>query len=192
MKKKTIVITGSTSFIARKFIERNKYKYKFIKLNKENGYNFGKKIIIKNKKIDYFIHTAFIKNLKKNNYKKNYQSNINGIINSLDFCKKRNIKFIFLSSYLYGKSKKIPIDEDCKINPHNIYAKCKQECENLCLQYANRYKIDIVSLRIFNIYGQINDNNFLISNILNLVKRDKFEKKLFYLKIINQKEIIYI
>ena len=70
MKKETIIITGSNSFIARKFIEINKYKYNLIKLNKKNGYSFSKKISVKNKKIDYFIHAAFIKDLKKNNMAK--------------------------------------------------------------------------------------------------------------------------
>tara|TARA_Y100001970_G_C14259157_1_gene878203 strand:+ start:4412 stop:5266 length:855 start_codon:yes stop_codon:yes gene_type:complete len=173
-----IIVTGSNSFIGNKIISKYNKRYNFIPYNKKNGYDLKSKLIVTHSKIDYIIHTAFIKNISTKKNDSDYKANILGVKNCLNLCKKYNAKFIFLSTYVYGKTDKLPISENQKTNPHNSYSKCKLACEKLCKIYSNKYNIDVAVLRIFNVYGKIQNKNFLISNILQLVKKNYGSKNI--------------
>ena len=71
-----------------------------------------------------------------------------------------------MSSYFYGPPNYIPVDENHLLSPHNPYSNTKYLSEEICRGYANDYNMDIVSLRLFNIYGKGQKGNFLIPDIL--------------------------
>jgi UDP-glucose 4-epimerase len=81
--------------------------------------------------------------------------NILGTINifkaSVDLKVKRVI--FASSSSVYGDQKKLPLKEDMVPNPISPYGLQKYVCEQFAKLFSNLYKIPIVSLRYFNVYG---------------------------------------
>lgn len=74
------------------------------------------------------IHLAAKTSVKDsfNNPYEVYRTNLIGTLNVLEFCKSRNIKkFIYMSSYVYGQPKYLPVDEKHPVNPHSPYHKSK-------------------------------------------------------------------
>ena len=88
------------------------------------------------------------------------------------FCAKKKVnKIIFLNAYPYGPPIKLPISEDHALQPHSPYNSSKLISEELLFKYLIG-KTDVVSLRVFNIYGKLQANNFLIPTIINQAKKN--------------------
>lgn len=98
--------------------------------------------------------------------------NVLGTINTLEFCKKRKLSIIFLSSYLYGTPKYFPIDENHPIGLNNPYALSKKMAEDAIKFYGENHGIAYNILRPFNIYGKGQDRRFLIPTIIEQVKNE--------------------
>ena len=193
---KTIIISGSSGFIGNYIKNQFSKKFNIISLEKKNNYNMKRKINIKYKgKIDYFIHTAFQIDLKKFSKEEYFHLNYLGVLNALEFCKNNNIIFIFLSTYLYGKPKYLPIDTKHPINPHNYYSLSKYKCEKLCYEFKNTYNINSIILRLFNIYGVGQRVGYIFSDILNQINNETiylkhFQSKRDYLHIEDFAELL--
>lgn len=152
-----ILITGAGGFIGGNL-------YRFLKKTKnivipfsKNNIEFKKKNLEKYLKYcKILIHCvgSGVINYKKENKKKHYNNNIKTIeilISAIKNAKNRKIHIIFLSSQaVYGKNKKIPINENCPVKPSTIYGKTKYLSEVKLLK-SNIKKITI--LRLFSIYG---------------------------------------
>ena len=129
--------------------------------------------VMKIESVDIVIHLAgkTEKNLEWEEY---FENNIIGTLNILKYCVEKNIKkIIFVSSYVYGDPKYLPIDEQHPINPHNLYTKSKFLGEELCKKFSEMYDLNVTVLRPFNIFtGSINKNN-LISNLISSIDSKK-------------------
>jgi UDP-glucose 4-epimerase len=102
-----------------------------------------------------------------------YFTNILGTLNVLEFCRLRNIKkFIFMSSYVYGQPKYLPIDEKHPINPHSPYHKSKLIAEQLCKNYSLDFGIDVVTLRPFLLYGPDVKPYMFISTVIQQINNN--------------------
>ena len=64
---------------------------------------------------------------------------------------------------------KLPIDENHQLQPHSPYNSSKLISEELLFKYLIE-KTNVVSLRVFNIYGKHQAENFLIPTIINQAK----------------------
>ena len=87
---------------------------------------------------------------------KNYfDANVVGTFNLLQIAFKYKIKkFIYAaSSSCYGIPKKYPTDEKSEIFTKYPYALTKKLGEDLVRHWSEVYKINCVSLRLFNVYG---------------------------------------
>ena len=63
-------------------------------------------------------------------------------------------RFIFLSSAaVYGNPKALPVGETQPLSPLSPYGFHKWQCEQLCLEFAEVYKLPTASVRIFSAYG---------------------------------------
>lgn len=98
-----------------------------------------------------------------------YRANLLGTVNSLEFCKSRNISMTFVSAYVYGHPESLPIKENSKITPSNPYALSKRLAEEVCEFYALNFDLPITVLRPFNVYGVGQDEKFLIPSIIKQV-----------------------
>ena len=98
--------------------------------------------------------------------------NLLGTINALDYCMRHEAKLILLSSYLYGNPKSLPIPETTNLEPTNPYALSKKVSEEVCQFYCKFFKINVIVLRPFNVYGPGQPQNSLIPEIIDQVKNN--------------------
>jgi len=84
-----------------------------------------------------------------------FEANVRGTLNMLEIA--RNVqaeKFLYAaSSSCYGIPKIYPTPETSKISPEYPYALTKYLGEEMVLHWGHVYKIPVVSLRLFNVFG---------------------------------------
>jgi len=101
------------------------------------------------------------------------ETNTLGTLRSLEYCKKHQANMVYISSYLYGNAKTLPINEEAPVYTPNPYALSKKNAEDYCRLFANSYGVNTVILRPFNIYGFNQNPSFLIPEIINQVLQKK-------------------
>ncbi len=82
--------------------------------------------------------------------------NINGTLNLLELCREFQVrKFVFgSSSSVYGASGRAPFSEDqVDLRPISPYAATKLAGEMLSYTYAHLFKVPVICLRFFTVYG---------------------------------------
>jgi UDP-glucose 4-epimerase len=95
-----------------------------------------------------------------------YQNNINSTIRLLKIVKKSQAKIIFMSSYIYGSPKYLPVDENHPISITNPYMGSKYLSEQVCVEICNQLSIEFVVFRLFNIYSPGFCKGRLVSDLL--------------------------
>ena len=135
----------------------NKFKnFKFIKLDVYNKKALDK--LFKKNKFDYVYHLAAQAGVRYSieNPQKYYNSNIIGFTNLLEVLRKNKVKKIIYasSSSVYGDSKKFPLKENLILKPKNIYALSKKFNEDLANVYKDLYKLNILGIRFFTVFGE--------------------------------------
>ena len=96
-------------------------------------------------------------------------TNVGSTVCLLEFSRKINAKFIFLSSYMYGKPEYLPIDETHPTSVLNPYALSKYLAEEACKFYAKNFQVSVSVLRVFNIYGPGQKSTFLIPYVVSQI-----------------------
>jgi UDP-glucose 4-epimerase len=126
--------------------------------------------------VDTVIHLAAktsISNSISNPYD-TYYTNMVGTLNILDYAvKKKTNNIIYVSTYVYGYPRYIPVDENHPLSPHSQYNKSKLISEKLCEFYSEDHKLNIVTLRPFNIYGPSLNSSFISSSIRKVINNEK-------------------
>ncbi len=169
---KHILISGFNSYIGNHFCKKYKKKYKIINY-KEDINNISKfKLFTKKKKIDFFIHFASLSRIQcdvnKKLCKRTNFSSIKNIINYFNTLKFKP-NFIFMSSsHVYTNSSN-KIREEHKKKPKSLYGKLKLQSENYLKKNYKKYCI----LRLFNVYGKNQPENFFIPDINKKIKLQK-------------------
>jgi UDP-glucose 4-epimerase len=113
-----------------------------------------------------------------------YTQNVVSSINLIDTCREFGVKnFVFSSTAaMYGIPESLPISENSKIQPINIYGYTKSVIERMLQDYNHVFGMNCVSLRYFNACGadeqmRTGECHFpeihLIPNILQSVGTDK-------------------
>jgi len=104
------------------------------------------------------------------------ENNVTGTQQVLEFMKERRInKLIFASSSsIYGNNKNIPFREsDEANNPISPYAFTKKAGELLTHTYHRLYKIDVINLRLFTVYGPRQRPDLAIHKFVKSILNDK-------------------
>lgn len=82
------------------------------------------------------------------------QVNVIGTVNVFEAARLTDAKIVFASSAaVYGVPTKIPIPEDHQLKPISFYGLTKVVDEFYCEAYHETHGLQVVSLRLFNIYG---------------------------------------
>jgi len=99
-----------------------------------------------------------------------YSNNVDSTLLALKIAHCNGAAFLFMSSYVYGKPRYLPIDERhpvCAVNP---YMGSKLVGEEICRQLSKMMEIPLVILRGFNIYGNNKIVGRLISDVIDAVR----------------------
>ena len=133
----------------------------FNEINKDIAYN----VPIRPSVVVYILNQAAATD--KLEYIEYILSNIYGFINILNASSKNKIKAIYYasSSSVYGDQKKYPVTEKFNLFPKNIYAKTKYLNEQIANFYYKKFRISLVGLRLFTVYGKWGRPDMLLFKI---------------------------
>jgi len=95
-----------------------------------------------------------------------YDANVLGTVNVLDTCRRSNLPVVFVSSYVYGNPRSLPIAEDHPLQPLNPYSHTKILAEDAVRYYQSQFGVRATVVRPFNIYGPGQDERFLLPTII--------------------------
>lgn len=109
------------------------------------------------KNADYVFHLAALADIVPSieNPESYFQANVTGTLNVLQAAKHANIKKLVYaaSSSCYGIPDTYPTAETEEISPMYPYALTKRMGEELVMHWGELYKLPVISLRLFNVYG---------------------------------------
>ena len=190
---KKILVTGSSGFIGTQLLSKlsKDNKYKIIKMDRSFGDITNTATWNNVPKCEIVIHLAgktFVPDSWKNP-EIFINTNVAGTHLVLNYCRKNNSKLIYLSSYLYGNTKKIPIDENEPVKTTNPYMLSKNISEDLCDFYSKNYGVNVLILRPFNVYGPNQKEHFLIPSI---IKQVNLEKEIKVKDLKPKRDFIYV
>lgn len=205
--KKEILVTGGAGFIGSHLVEKlinNKKVSKVViidnfldgtKKNLKNVLNHRKIKIIKLdlldlnkknksfKKIDTVVHLAALSDVVPSidKPKKYIINNFVGTLNVLELMRINGIKRIIYtaSSSCYGDRPKIPTSEKDIINCKYPYSYSKYISETLIKHYSDLYKLEYISLRLFNVYGTRSRTTGAYGAVFGIFLKQKLEGKPF-------------
>jgi nucleoside-diphosphate-sugar epimerase len=115
--------------------------------------------------------------------------NLFGTIEALNYCKSRNAKLVYVSSYLYGNPQKLPISESDELSVNNPYALTKKLAEEACQFYAKSFGVPVTILRPFNVYGTGQSDQFLIPSLISQVSK---KNEIFVKDLEPKRDYLYI
>lgn len=84
------------------------------------------------------------------------ETNVKGFLNILECCKNENLDNIIYasSSSVYGNSSRLTFSEEDDTNqPISVYGATKKSNEVMASTYSSLYKLKIIGLRFFTVYG---------------------------------------
>jgi UDP-glucuronate 4-epimerase len=159
-------------------------------LNKSNNFIFKKidftkkdklEIYFRRNKFDYVMHFGAQAGVRYSIQKpeKYISNNFIGFANILELSRIFKIKKIIYasSSSVYGEQNKFPLKETITPNPKNIYAATKRLNEDMANDFSEIYKMDIIGLRLFTVYGEWGRPDMFIMKYLKYF----FTNKIFFL-----------
>jgi UDP-glucose 4-epimerase len=176
-EEKQVVVTGGAGFIGsnlcRKLLEQgakvtafdNLYsgKLKFIEDLIDKGLNFVQADVrdpealekaTKNSEIIFHLAAQTSVPFSMINPNEDCEINVIGTLNALNAGRKAGARVVFASSAaVYGNPEKRPTPETYPVKPVSFYGLTKLVGENYCRFYKENYGLEVVMLRIFNVYG---------------------------------------
>jgi len=187
---KTILITGGAGFIGQNLVKHFQKKYKILIIDNLSSKGVRKKFLfdnknvnfinkdisnfsnilksLKDKKVDYLIHSAahFANENSIINPEKDLKTNILGTLNMLKYSKKKKVKkFIYLSSSCVYGERPFANEEDF-LNPvETPYAISKYSAELYVQFFKDFHKINASIVRVFNTYGP-GELNYKYRNVI--------------------------
>lgn len=157
--KRRILITGGRGYIGRHLVHALQEKDYAVMVYTEDV----RKPVSEKWKAEVIIHLAAKRTGDEHEIE---ETNVLGTKNILEACRQWKAKCIVASSCgVYGNPAENPVKEEASVNPFNAYNKSKVEAEALCKEYEELYNLKIIILRLFNIYGNNNQNEFLIRTL---------------------------
>jgi UDP-N-acetylglucosamine 4-epimerase len=111
--------------------------------------------------MDYIFHQAALGSVPRSieNPAATNDTNINGFLNMLIACRDNKVKRLIYasSSSVYGDNADLPKIEEKTGNPLSPYAVTKQVNELYAKVFSDLYKMEIIGLRYFNVFGKYQD-----------------------------------
>ncbi|MBF0207274.1 MAG: SDR family oxidoreductase [Oligoflexia bacterium] len=135
------------------------------------------------KNIDYVFHLGALADIVPSIEKpfEYHTTNVDGTFNVLNAALKFGVKkFVYAaSSSCYGIPGHFPTDETAAISPQYPYALTKYLAESYVLHWGKVYKLPVVSLRLFNVYGPRARTSGTYGAVFGVFLKQKLEQKPF-------------
>ncbi|MCP4130488.1 MAG: SDR family oxidoreductase [bacterium] len=135
------------------------------------------------KDIDYVFHLAALADIVPSieNPVSYHQSNTDGTVNVLMAARKYNIKrFVYAaSSSCYGIPDNYPTKETDEMRPQYPYALTKYIGEQYAMHWGQVYKLPVISLRLFNVYGPRSRTSGTYGAVFGVFLKQKLANKPF-------------
>lgn len=181
---KRILVTGSSGFVGRNLVEELKgHNVEVVTLTDSEGHrsdirDWQTVKEIENIDIVYHLAAKTYVPFSFENPREVYEVNLLGTLNILELCRLREVeKMVFVSSYVYGQPRYLPINEKHPVQPTNPYMRSKVLGEELCSAYNNDFGLKCIILRPFNVYGVGQSGDLLIPTIISQLQAGKIELK---------------
>tara|TARA_Y200000002_G_C22587935_1_gene623828 strand:+ start:171 stop:1136 length:966 start_codon:yes stop_codon:yes gene_type:complete len=187
LNQKNYEIIGIDNFDKYYSIKLKKDRLKI--LNKHSNFKFSKIDIcnqnrinsfFKKKKFEYIYHLAAQAGVRYSieNPKSYINNNIYGFFNILECIKINKPKKIFYasSSSVYGDMKIFPLVENKVSSQKNVYSLSKKFNEDIAEIYSNIYKIKLVGLRFFTVYGEWGRPDMFYLKYLESIRKNEIVK----------------
>jgi len=102
-----------------------------------------------------------------------FKINLEGTLNMLEFSRKKECKFILLSSVsVFDYFNRLPLNENSIKKPTSPYGAAKLAAEAYCQAFFRTYNMDTRIVRIFNTYGP-GMKHLFISDMINKINDSK-------------------
>ena len=104
------------------------------------------------------------------------RTNVRGTMVLLEMARKTGVrKFVFASSSsIYGVANRVPFSEEDTCNlPISPYAATKLAGEKICFTYSHLYRLPVVCLRFFTVFGPRQRPDLAIHKFTKLIQQDK-------------------
>ncbi|SUP39814.1 UDP-glucose 4-epimerase GalE [Veillonella criceti] len=116
--------------------------------------------LLKEKQIDGVMHFAAHSQVGESmvNPMIYYENNVVGSFRLIESVRQAGVKYFVFSSTaaVYGEPEEVPIKEDARLAPTNVYGRTKLMIEQMLQDYSNIYGLRYVALRYFNAAGADN------------------------------------
>lgn len=133
--------------------------------------------------VDFVFHLAALADIVPSieNPMSYHKSNVDGTVNVLQACKKYGVKKIVYaaSSSCYGIPDNYPTRETDEIRPQYPYALTKNIGEQYLMHWGNIYKIPVIALRLFNVYGPRSRTSGTYGAVFGVFLKQKLSNKPF-------------
>lgn len=157
-------------------IFKSNKNYKFYQLDISKEFDAS---IFKN--ADYVFHMAALADIVPSIEEpiKYHQANVTGTIRVLEACRRHNIKkFVYsASSSCYGIPDEYPTPETAEARPQYPYAFTKYVAEQYAMFWNKLYRLPVVSLRYFNVFGTKARTNNTYGAVFKVFLKQKLENK---------------
>lgn len=110
-----------------------------------------------------------------------HRTNVDGTVNVLEAARHAKVKkFIYAASgSCYGNRPTVPTQETSSINPQYPYALTKYIGEQYAMHWNKVYKLPVISLRFFNVYGPRSRTTGAYGAVFGVFLAQKLAKKPF-------------
>jgi len=100
-----------------------------------------------------------------------------GTQQALDWCSRSGARMVYSSAYVYGRPDSLPICESDPVRPNNPYSLSKYIGEQCCEFSAHYRGVDATVLRLFNVFGHGQREEFLFPTLIRQLKGSKIQVK---------------
>lgn len=154
-----ILITGGAGFVGSHLVEHFSRENEVIVYDLKQGNDILDFDRLKQnmQDVDVVFHLAALVSVPESVQKpmETEEINVKGTLNVLKAAVENGVKKVifFSSAAVYGELPELPKKEDMKLDPKSPYAMTKIAGEYYMKLFAEKYGLDAVSFRCFNIYG---------------------------------------
>jgi nucleoside-diphosphate-sugar epimerase len=170
----TVVVTGASGFIGTTLVgSLRRAGYDVVPVGHERGDITDSGFWSLLPRADHLIHLAGRSYVPDSwNFSSEfYAVNVVGIARAAEYCRRTKAHLLFVSSYVYGVPKHLPTNEDHPLAPGNPYGLSKILAEQVCAFHSEVERLPVTIARPFNIFGPGQRIEFLISAVIDQIKR---------------------